>query len=59
MPLKTRGREEDVAVSAILLIDSGMMPGECRRPPGKSEKTAHSIVAVYCSDNWKPARFVV
>src|ERR1035441_9800254 len=38
MPLKTRGWEGVFADSAILLFDSEMMPGECRRPSGKSGK---------------------
>jgi hypothetical protein len=45
MPLNTRGREDEVADSAMVLFDSGMMPGECRRPAGKSGKNG----SFYCS----------
>ncbi len=49
MPLRTRGRDDDVAGSDIFLIDSVVKPGECSRLSGKSGETAPLIVAGHCS----------
>jgi hypothetical protein len=38
IPLKTRGRENEIADSGILLIDSGVMQKECSRLPENPEK---------------------
>ena len=44
MPLRTRGRDDGVADSGIMLIDSVMKLGECSRL-SKNAEMAHSIVA--------------